>query len=109
MIQFKIIPGNRERDTKAYMPSDSIWGCYLASTEKTLSVPAGADFAVIRANDDVVLRYDATASEYGTTFAQNGELILANTEYVRCVTEVSTLHFIKTINDCDISVAFYGK
>lgn len=94
------------KDTDALVASDTIYaGALVASTEQTVTVPAGADFVAFSADADFYVNYDTTAAvPTGTISQAGGEL----NPVIRYVANVTTLHVIAE-TACKISLGFYSK
>ena len=106
MKSLEVISAERLSETEAIIPSDSIYsGALSASTEDTVSVPTGADFAVFMCTRDFYVNYDLTAAvPTGSLSQAGGEL----NPYIRNVTEISTIHVISEYA-CKLTIAFYSK
>jgi hypothetical protein len=93
-------------DTDALVASDTIYsGLLVASTEQTVTVPTGADFAIFTADADFYANYDTTAAVPTGTISQTGGELIPEIRYIG---DVTAIHLIAP-STCKISIAFYGK
>lgn len=93
-------------DTQALLPSDTIYsGALAASTQQIVAVPAGADFVIFTATNDIYVNYDTTATvPTGSISQAGGEL----NPIIRYVGETTNLHIISPYV-CLITLSFYSK
>jgi hypothetical protein len=94
------------KDTGAIVASEDIYsGVLAAGVEQTLTVPAGADFAMFNADGDIYVNYDTTAAVPTGSLAKAGGELNPETRYVG---DVTVLHVIAAV-ECKLNINFYGK
>ena len=103
-----IIPRDKTSiPTYAVQLSDEVWTARLSlGAELTITVPAGAVWAIISSDDYVWMKEDGsiTMPAPGAPFAKTNQEL--SRDAIR-VDNITTLHF-KARNDTDVSVAFYA-
>ena len=107
MKNWEEISSKKIADTDALYPSDTIYsGELVAGVEQTVTVPAGADFAIFNATGDIWVNYDTTAAVPTGTISQAGGELNPIHRYVG--KPVIVIHIVADVA-CLVSITFYAK